>query len=105
MIGGWTLIKPIIEKKEKSGNILLPEFSKKKKINNFGILKHIGTPLKDHPALGLKSGDYVYFSEMDCFENEIEGQTYYCMQQEDLLLTSPTSPTRKEKETIVQKQI
>jgi co-chaperonin GroES (HSP10) len=105
MIGGWTLIEPIIEKKEKSGNILLPEFSKKKKINNFGILKHIGTPLKDQPALGLKSGDYVYFSEMDCFENEIEGQTYYCMQQEDLLLTSPTSPTRKEKETIVQKQI
>jgi co-chaperonin GroES (HSP10) len=105
MIGGWVLVKPIIEKKDKQGRFFIPEFSKKKKINNFGILKHIGTPLKDQPVLGIKEGSYVYFSEMDCFENEIEGETYYCMQQEDLLLTSTTSPTQKVIEGLVQEQI
>lgn len=105
MIGGWVLVKPIIEKKEKEGRFFIPEFSKKKKINNFGILKHIGTPMKDQPALDIEEGTYVYFSEMDCFENEIEGEIYYCMQQEDLLLTSTTSPTQKVIEGLVQKQI
>lgn len=85
MIGGWTLVKPIIERTEKINNIIIPDAYQQKKATNFGILKHIGTPQTNQNVLPVEPGDYVYFSELDCFENNIEGTTYYCMQQEDLL--------------------
>lgn len=89
MIGGWTLVKPIIERTDKVNGIIVPDAYQNKKITNFGILKHIGTPQTDQPVLPVNVGDYVYFSELDCFENSIEGSTYYCMQQEDLLYYYP----------------
>jgi co-chaperonin GroES (HSP10) len=104
MIGGWTLVKPIIERRGKINGIIAPEAYQEKKATNFGILKHIGTPQTNQAVLPVKTGDYVYFSELDCFENNIEGNTYYCMQQEDLLYYTKKEHPMNCKETSTTKK-
>lgn len=100
MIGGWTLVKPIILREDKLNGIIVPEAYKQKKASNFGILKHIGTPQTNQDVLPVSPGDYVYFSELDCFENIIEGAKYYCMQQEELLYFY----TKKEHDMVCNKE-
>ena len=89
MIGGWTLVKPVIDRTDSINGIIIPDAYKKTNVSNFGILKHIGTPQTNQSVLPVEVGDYVYFSELDCFENKIEDQIYYCMLQEDLLYYHP----------------
>lgn len=51
-----------------------------------GILRFIGKPKTDLPALNVRTGDRVGFSKNADF---IENKEYFFMQQEDLLATQP----------------
>jgi co-chaperonin GroES (HSP10) len=95
MVGSYILVEPITTRTESEGMIIIPTAYQKKKEHKYGILRHIGTPNTDQPTLPVEAGDIVFFSEMDCFENNIEGTTYYCMLQEDLHMY-----TKPQKETI-----
>lgn len=52
----------------------------------FTKIAHIGMPLEGEPELGIKSGDTVMM-ESDCDnELEIEGEKYFVMKQENILI-------------------
>ena len=69
-------------KEKKIGSIYVPE-SGNDEIN--GILRYIGTPKKNFEKPDVVPGCLVAFEETYAFENEIEGEKYYVMQQDDLL--------------------
>jgi co-chaperonin GroES (HSP10) len=50
-------------------------------------LSHIGAPLPGEPNLNLDPGTKVFYEKDADFENVIEGTTYFCMIQEDLLMS------------------
>jgi co-chaperonin GroES (HSP10) len=49
-------------------------------------LAHIGKPLKGAEKLDARAGDIIYYAKDADFINVIEGKTYFCMIQEDILL-------------------
>lgn len=50
------------------------------------VLTHIGTPLMDAKVLDVKVGEVVWYALDADFENVIEGETYFVMDQELLLM-------------------
>ena len=106
MIGGRVLCLPWYDPNVK--NIDVDGNKVKARVTNSGIiteinighdlqksvLAHIGTPLIGDPVLPVQKGDEVYYIKDGDFENTIEGVTYFCMFQEDLLMAE----TKKQNE-------
>ena len=84
-LNGWALVEPV---EVKSGSAWIGTDSEKISTQE-GILRFIGQPKTDQPALNVKAGDRVVFSKNADFINTIEDKEYFVMQQEDLLATQP----------------
>lgn len=97
MIGGRILAEPVFDdditevevggvmtkvKLSKSGLVkeLHPEYNLKR-----ARLSYIGTPLIDHDAVPIKTGDVFYYVSNGDFVNNINGKDYFVMFQEDIL--------------------
>jgi co-chaperonin GroES (HSP10) len=96
-VAGWALAKPWwemdvcdIEMEGKTVKAVVgssgliteidPPYSKK-----IARLSHIGSPLKSQGKLDLNEGELFYYDKYSDFENEIEGQKYFVMQQDCIL--------------------
>ena len=53
---------------------------------NKATIAHIGTPMKNEPDLGVKAGDVIWYEKNADMEYKIEGKSYLCMRQEDLMI-------------------
>ena len=84
-LNGWVLVEPLVVS---GGSDWIQEASEKLS-DQEGILRFIGQPKTDQPALNVKAGDRVVFSKNADFINTIEDKEYFVMQQEDLLATQP----------------
>lgn len=91
MTANWCLVEPVEQehKFKSSLDLIVPDAYKKVRNYKVGKLRHIGKPLKHAPTLNVSEGDYVIFGKDADFENEIEGEVFYTMQQEELLATLP----------------
>lgn len=49
-------------------------------------LTHIGNPLSNQVKTDVAPGDIIFYDKDADFENEVEGKTYFCMTQEDILM-------------------
>lgn len=83
-IGGWALVEPHKEQAVKTGGLINPFESERKNNHTVGIVRHIGTPKVGGEDLTWLKGKKVGFPLECSFENEIEGVTYYCMEQDQI---------------------
>jgi co-chaperonin GroES (HSP10) len=87
MIGGRVLVTPIMESRLSLSGIIINRFEKPKPLR--GIVECIGTPLKCDPTLDVKAGDEIIFTVDSDIERTIEGQTYFVMNQHDIIGVVP----------------
>lgn len=93
VIGGRVLCLPLYDDAveedgmmvRKTGSGIITEINVKHDFKR-AILSHIGTPLKGSKELPVKAGDMIWYPKDADFENEVQGKTYFCMTQEDILM-------------------
>ena len=84
-LNGLALLEPVVV----SGDSAWVDTASEKLSGQEGILRFIGKPKTDQPALDVKASDRVVFSKNADFINTIEDKEYFVMQQEDLLAKQP----------------
>lgn len=79
---GYCLIKVDNEftGEKTKGGIIIPEALRKKKVDTYGELMHAHKSLR----MGAKVGDTVFFQKEFAYEQNIEGQDYYIINQSEL---------------------
>ena len=83
MTGAWVFVEPV-KKQEKWSGLIVPDAYKQNTNWDIGKLRHIGTPEKGDDVLTVDVGEYVLFTKNSKFENEVEGEVFYTMHQNDL---------------------
>lgn len=93
MIGSRVLCKPIKEQNQKKVGDLDAVVSDsgiviERNVKHSAVraeIAHIGKNYKGRKQLDLKPGDIIYYEVDADFENQIEGETYFVMTQEDII--------------------
>lgn len=78
------VLKPIPEKAEKIGNIILPEITKKPEISEVVSLG-VGEIDGKKVSFEVKIGDRVIFNKFSGSEFKIENETYTIIKEKDIL--------------------
>jgi len=85
-LGDRVLVKPIEEKEEKRGGIIIPDTAKEKPQE--GTVEAVGpgktTESGDKIAMNVKKGDKVLFGKYAGTEVTIEGNKYLIMHEDDI---------------------
>ena len=86
-LGDRVLVKPLEEKEQKVGSIIIPDTAKEKPQR--GVVKAVGNGKvasdgKNVP-MNVKIGDNVFYSRYGGTEVKIEGEEYLIMNENDIL--------------------
>lgn len=92
MTNSWVFVEPMDNEKGAEygeSKLIIPEAYRNEPNYKVGKLRHIGKPLRGAPTLDAKPGDYVIYEKDSDFANEIEGEVFYTMKQDNLLAIVP----------------
>lgn len=78
----WILVKPVPQPKPTSEIIYIPN-EENKMWEQRGRVAHINNQSEEH---GINDGDLIYFSKNSDYEIEVEGEKYYRMRNDDVIL-------------------
>ena len=81
------VVRPVEEKEQKKGGIIIPDTAKEKPIEGKVIAAGNGKVLEDGKVrpLDIKAGDRVLFSKYAGTEIKIDGEEHLIMREEDIL--------------------
>lgn len=99
MIGGRILCTPVYDEDveeievdgmtktrvKKSAKGIIKEINVKHNIEK-AVVAHIGTPIENEPVIDVAPGEVVYYEKFGDFENVINGKSYFCMVQSDIIM-------------------
>lgn len=82
-LGGRILVKPEVAEETTKGGLIIPDTVDEKK-PAMGVVEMLGTGGEDI-TFDMKKGDTVYFKKYSPEEVEIDGDTYYIIDVDDVL--------------------
>jgi len=82
-LGKRVLVKPSEKEEKTEGGLIIPATAEKEKPSQ-GVVVKLGTTKTDHKFL-VKEGDVVFFKKYSPDEVEMDGDTYYLIDENDIL--------------------